>query len=94
MVQHQPPRLPLRLRAGGYAEQRDQELLRPLRAQRAAAVFGIGWGLSGICPGPGLVIAASGLPKALVFVAAMIAAGQLVRMAESRLKRPPEDIGV
>ena len=59
-----------------------------------SALFGIGWGLSGICPGPGLVIAASGLPKALVFVAAMIAAGQLVRMAESRLKRPPEDIGV
>jgi uncharacterized membrane protein YedE/YeeE len=59
-----------------------------------SALFGVGWGLSGICPGPGLVIAASGLPKALVFVAAMIAAGQLVRMAESRLKRPPEDIGV
>lgn len=72
----------------------------PLRRQLDArllggsAVFGIGWGLSGICPGPGLVIAASGLPKALVFVAAMIVAAQLVRWAESRLKRPQEDIGV
>lgn len=36
-----------------------------------SAVFGAGWGLSGICPGPGLVIAASGSAGALVFVIAM-----------------------
>lgn len=35
--------------------------------------FGIGWGLAGICPGPGLVVAASGNAKALLFVAAMVA---------------------
>lgn len=38
-----------------------------------SAVFGVGWGLSGICPGPGLVIAASGSAGALVFVATMSA---------------------
>lgn len=36
-----------------------------------SAIFGVGWGLSGICPGPGLVIAASGSVGALVFVASM-----------------------
>jgi uncharacterized membrane protein YedE/YeeE len=42
-----------------------------------SAIFGVGWGLSGICPGPGLMLAASGNGGALVFVAAMTA-GMLV----------------
>jgi uncharacterized protein len=33
-----------------------------------AAIFGIGWGLGGYCPGPGLVSAASGALPAAVFV--------------------------
>lgn len=36
-------------------------------------IFGIGWGLAGICPGPALVALASGLPPVLGFVAAMAA---------------------
>lgn len=36
-----------------------------------AAVFGIGWGLGGFCPGPGIVAAASGASPAIAFVAAM-----------------------
>jgi uncharacterized protein len=36
-----------------------------------AAVFGVGWGLGGVCPGPGIVDAASGSLYALVFTAAM-----------------------
>jgi uncharacterized membrane protein YedE/YeeE len=38
-----------------------------------AAVFGLGWGLGGYCPGSGLVSAAGGSTSALVFVAAMLA---------------------
>jgi len=38
-----------------------------------AAVFGVGWGLAGYCPGPALVSAAAGALPAIVFVAAMIA---------------------
>jgi len=35
-------------------------------------VFGVGWGLAGFCPGPGLVALGMGEFKALVFVAAML----------------------
>ena len=38
-----------------------------------SAVFGIGWGLAGFCPGPALVALGAGVPKALGFVAAMLA---------------------
>ena len=37
-----------------------------------SAVFGVGWGLAGFCPGPGLVSMASGQEKAAVFVLAMV----------------------
>jgi uncharacterized membrane protein YedE/YeeE len=37
-----------------------------------AAVFGIGWGLAGYCPGPGLVSLGAGRLGALVFVATML----------------------
>ena len=33
---------------------------------------GIGWGLGGLCPGPGLVSAAAGSGSALAFVIAML----------------------
>ena len=36
-------------------------------------LFGIGWGVAGFCPGPGLVALGMGEVKALVFVAAMLA---------------------
>jgi hypothetical protein len=37
-----------------------------------SAMFGIGWGLAGFCPGPALVAASSGQPKAWLFVLAML----------------------
>jgi uncharacterized membrane protein YedE/YeeE len=37
-----------------------------------AAAFGVGWGLSGYCPGPAIVSAAAGALPALVFVGAML----------------------
>ena len=36
-------------------------------------LFGMGWGIAGFCPGPGLVALGFGELKALVFVAAMLA---------------------
>lgn len=38
-----------------------------------SALFGVGWGLAGFCPGPGLVSAAALGADALVFVACMLA---------------------
>ncbi|WP_426396893.1 DUF6691 family protein [Ralstonia sp. R-29] len=37
-----------------------------------SAVFGIGWGLAGFCPGPALVALGAGVPKAIGFVGAML----------------------
>jgi len=37
-----------------------------------AAIFGFGWGLGGICPGPGLVAFGAGHPAAVVFVPTMV----------------------
>jgi uncharacterized membrane protein YedE/YeeE len=38
-----------------------------------AALFGVGWGLAGICPGPALTDLATLQPKVLLFVIAMLA---------------------
>jgi uncharacterized membrane protein YedE/YeeE len=54
---------------------------KPLLA--GSALFGVGWGLGGYCPGPALLGAASGNLPAAVFVVAMIA-GMLVRHASMR----------
>lgn len=35
-------------------------------------LFGIGWGLAGVCPGPALVLLGYGSVKGLAFVAAML----------------------
>jgi uncharacterized membrane protein YedE/YeeE len=37
-----------------------------------AALFGIGWGLAGYCPGPGIVSLVTGRTDVLVFVTAML----------------------
>lgn len=37
-----------------------------------AALFGVGWGLGGVCPGPGLVSLATGRAEAATFVLAML----------------------
>ena len=38
-----------------------------------AMLFGIGWGLSGFCPGPALAALGTGLTEVFAFVAAMVA---------------------
>jgi hypothetical protein len=44
------------------------------RLVAGAAVFGIGWGLAGFCPGPALVSLTVGASGTVIFVAAMVAA--------------------
>lgn len=56
-----------------------------------AALFGIGWGLVGLCPGPALVnLAGLGLPV-IVFVAAM-AAGMLGHDAWDRSRASAREV--
>ncbi|MXV30130.1 YeeE/YedE family protein [Aeromonas veronii] len=43
-----------------------------------AALFGIGWGLVGICPGPALSLISSGQPMIMLFIVAMVAGILLV----------------
>ncbi len=43
-----------------------------LRLVGGAALFGIGWGLAGYCPGPAIVAVVSGTRGALVFMTAML----------------------
>ena len=45
-------------------------------------VFGIGWGIAGICPGPGVAILLTGHWQALLFVAAMLAGMLLFTVLE------------
>jgi uncharacterized membrane protein YedE/YeeE len=49
-----------------------------------AALFGVGWGLSGYCPGPSLVALGTGAPGAFVFVAAMLAGVTVSEVAKRR----------
>ena len=67
--------LALLARAGGgrgarLLPPRNNRVDRPLIV--GAALFGIGWGLSGYCPGPAIASLGFGARTAFVFVAAMI----------------------
>ena len=50
--------------------------------------FGVGWGVAGFCPGPGLVAFGLGEVKAAVFVAAMLAGMGGARWLASRPAAP------
>jgi len=45
-----------------------------------SALFGIGWGLAGLCPGPAIASLATALLPAAVFTAAMLAGMVLFRV--------------
>lgn len=49
-----------------------------------SAVFGIGWGLAGFCPGPALVSLPLARPGAIAFAAAMVAAIAVSALLQSR----------
>jgi len=46
-------------------------------------LFGAGWGVAGFCPGPAIVTAGSGEPKAIGFVLAMVAGMWIFELAEA-----------
>ena len=50
-------------------------------------LFGAGWRLAGFCPGPAIVSAGAGQPKAMVFVLAMLAGMWLFEWLGQRPER-------
>jgi uncharacterized protein len=54
---------PMRLPAGSSLDR---------RLVFGSLLFGVGWGLSGICPGPALVLVGAGMREGVVFVLAML----------------------
>jgi uncharacterized membrane protein YedE/YeeE len=54
------------------------------RLMAGSVLFGIGWGIAGFCPGPGLVALGMGESRALIFVLAMIAGMGLFELIERR----------
>lgn len=60
-----------------------------------AALFGVGWGLVGLCPGPALTILPLGLWPAFVFVASLLAGMAIFRFVpsdwpQSTFRREPQ----
>jgi uncharacterized protein len=49
-----------------------------------AAIFGVGWGLVGFCPGPAIASLAFGLHQSFIFVAAMLAGAWLFHFRARR----------
>lgn len=55
-------------------------------------LFGIGWGIAGFCPGPGLVAMGMGEVKAAAFVVAMLAGMGLFELIERRSRRSSTEV--
>ena len=58
------------------------------RLVSGAALFGVGWGLAGLCPGPAWSALGTGSGTVLVFVVAMLAGMLLVRALEAYASEP------
>ena len=58
-----------------------------------AAIFGIGWGIGGYCPGPALTALSNLALEPLVFVAAMLAGGIAQRLVFDRISRSSDPAG-
>lgn len=72
-----------------YAKTFDAPAARTVDARLVAGaiIFGIGWGLAGVCPGPAVTALVSLEPKMFVFVAAMVAGMLGTRALRDRLTR-------
>ena len=53
-----------------------------------AALFGVGWGLGGFCPGPALASLGGALRPALVFIPAMVGGMLLFQLVDRRRPQP------
>lgn len=54
-------------------------------------IFGVGWGMGGFCPGPGIVSAATLGPKAVAFTLAMLGGMLVFKLVMSPPKQAAQD---
>jgi uncharacterized membrane protein YedE/YeeE len=54
-----------------------------------AALFGLGWGIAGYCPGPAFVAAAGGFTEAAIFTAAMVGGMAAWKFVQWRMNTCP-----
>ncbi|GAB4214213.1 MAG: YeeE/YedE family protein [Sandaracinaceae bacterium] len=54
-----------------------------------AAIFGLGWGFGGFCPGPAITSLPSAAPSVIAFVVAMLAASWITGELEARAGTRP-----
>lgn len=57
------------------------------RLVMGSLLFGVGWGVAGICPGPALVLVGAGVWKGLIFTVAMLAGMALFELLERNARR-------
>jgi uncharacterized membrane protein YedE/YeeE len=58
-----------------------------------SALFGLGWGLAGICPGPALVLCGMGVTKGLLLVGAMLVGMAIFEFAlQGNKTKLPSDV--
>ncbi len=57
-----------------------------VRLIAGSALFGLGWGWAGICPGPGIVAMTSGNYNIIIFVVSMIVGMIVFKSIEHKLK--------
>ena len=50
-----------------------------------SAIFGVGWGIAGVCPGPGIAALGSGSLAAVVFVISFVIGARVESAVESKL---------
>ena len=65
-----------------------RDISRPLVV--GSFIFGIGWGVAGICPGPALVALGAGYSKAFVFVIAMLVGMRVCEKFFTAHKQKPQ----
>ena len=76
------PKLIRPLFGGEFALPGTQDLTARLIG--GSALFGIGWGIAGLCPGPGIAALVIEPVSAAIFIVAMLAGMVLVRLFEGK----------
>ncbi|BBU67748.1 DUF6691 family protein [Fluviibacter phosphoraccumulans] len=59
-----------------------------LRLIMGSVLFGIGWGITGICPGPGLVLLGAGIPEGVIYIASLLVGMTLYSVIEKLRHNP------